>query len=250
MEAPALVATGLTLGHGGAPAVLAGVSIAVRPGDFIAVIGTNGAGKSTLLNALTGALAPRAGSIGLAGRPLGAFDPAERARLLAVVPQSENTPEDFTALEIAEAGRFAHAEPRATALAKARAALAAVDLAGKADAPFATLSAGERQRVLLARALAQDAPFLFCDEPVTNLDPAHQWALYELLKREAEGGRAVVVLEHQVLLVKQFARRVIILSEGGIVHDGPAAELSPADLARAYCIDERVGAAYLGGVAR
>lgn len=246
MKDPALIAQNLTLGYGGAAPVLAGLSLTLHPGDFVAILGPNGAGKSTLLAALTGALAPRAGAITLDGVPLAALAPMARARRLAVVPQSENTPEDFSALEIAEAGRFAHAEPRASALEKAREALAATDLAAKADRPFGELSAGERQRVLLARALAQQADYLFCDEPVTNLDPAHQWALYEVLKRQAAQGRAVVVLEHQVMLVRRFAARAIILAQGGIIHDGPAAALTPELLARAYHLDTDVSRYFLG----
>lgn len=246
MPASALIAQNLTLGYGTAAPVLDGLSLTLRPGDFVAILGPNGSGKSTLLAALTGTLMPRVGAVTLDGTPLAALTPMARARRLAVVPQSENTPEDFSALEISEAGRFAHDEPRAVSQAKAREALAATDLTAKADRPFGELSAGERQRVLLARALAQEADYLFCDEPVTNLDPAHQWSLYEVLRQQAAQGRAVVVLEHQVMLVRRFAARAIILAQGAIIHDGPAAALTPELLSRAYHLEPEVARHFLG----
>jgi iron complex transport system ATP-binding protein len=189
----------------GGRAVLQDVSLRVAAGECVGLIGPNGAGKSTLMRAALG-LIGAAGARSLGGDPVAALAPAERARRAAFLPQEREIGWPVTVKALVALGRAPH-RPRLAALGQAdEAAIAAamqrMDVAQFADRPATDLSGGERARVLIARALAQEAPLLLADEPAAGLDPAHQLALMETFAALAREGRAVnqkKTLRHYIL---------------------------------------------------
>ena len=232
----------------GAPAarpVLRGVSLGLRPGEVVGLVGPNGAGKTTLLRALCGLLPPRRGEVRLEGVPLGRLPGRSRARRLALMPQAAALGLDFTCLDVVLMGRYPHLRPLAPErpgdLAVARAALAEVEMGGCADRRTAGLSAGERQRVLFARARSQEAAVLLCDEPTANLDLRHRAQLFEVLRAHARGGGAVLAAVHDLDLAARHCDRLVLLHEGTVLADGPPDRvLTPAHLEAAYGVEAAV----------
>jgi iron complex transport system ATP-binding protein len=225
---PQLQAQGLAVRLGGRP-VLGPVDLALAPG-WTAVVGPNGAGKSTLLRALAGLLPPAQGSVALDGRPLAQWPPRERALRLAWLAQQGEVTGELSVHETVQLGRIAHlglaGVPGAADAAAVREAMALTECGDWADRPLAALSGGERQRVLLARALATEAPLLLLDEPTTHLDAPHQVALARLfarLTREPAQPRGIVTVLHD-LPVALRADRLLVLRDGRIAADGAPAE--------------------------
>ena len=181
--APILEARAVLFRHEEAEtALFDGLSVAVAAGEFVGLLGPNGAGKTTLLRLLAGLLPPANGEIRLAGRPLADYRPRERARLLASVPQENALLFEFSVLEVVLMGRAPHLgalslEGQAD-LEAAREALGEVGLDSLADRPLSALSSGERQRALIARALAQRPRVLLLDEPTAFLDLKHRLQIY------------------------------------------------------------------------
>lgn len=206
--------------------VLRGVSCEFEPG-WTAIVGPNGAGKSTLLRVLAGLLVPRAGAVELDGKLLGAWSSRERARRVAWLAQQGETSGELTARETVGLGRLAHlglfAQPTPHDEAAIDAAMHATECTAWAQRRLHELSGGERQRVLVARALATDAPVLLLDEPTTHLDPPHQVAIARLLRRFS-ATRTVVSVLHDLSLALQ-ADRVVVLRQGVVQvqagHDDP-----------------------------
>ena len=217
--------------------VLDAVDLALPTGGITAVVGPNGAGKSTLLRAFAGLVTPTSGAITLDGRPLAAYSPPELARALAYLPQERAVHWPLSARAIVALGRLPHrdvstidADPAAV-----DSALAAMDIADLAERPVVELSGGERARVLVARALAQQTPLLLADEPTAGLDPAHALALFKLFTRLAAESRTVVVALHDLSLAARFADHVILLANGRIAAAGPPADvLTPRHLEPAF----------------
>ncbi len=236
-----LSGTALSVSLGGRPIIM-GVDCAVRDGEVLAVLGPNGAGKTTLIKALAGLLPIESGTIEVATRPLAAFAPRERARTIAYLAQNGTIAWPLSVAAVVGLGRLPHgAVPdRLTGADKdavAR-AIAAADLGGFETRAATALSGGERARVLLARAFAVEAPILLCDEPVAALDPRHQLAVMAGLKQEAARGRAVAVVMHDLALAARFADRVIILSGGRKIAEGPPRQaLSAERIAAAFGIE-------------
>ena len=240
---PHLSARSLTVRLGGRP-VLANVTAAVERGERIALVGPNGAGKTTLLRAVTGLL-PYDGDLTLEDRPIRAWEPRARARAVALVRQQADLAVDFTVEELVALGRASHLgwTERLGAADRQRVAeaLAAVDLQGLAARPVTALSGGEQQRVLLAQALAQDAPLLLLDEPTAHLDVRHQLDLLGRVRALADAGRTVIAALHDLELAAQFADRVWVLAAGTLVADGPPADvLTPDLLRRAFGVEAEV----------
>lgn len=201
--------------------VLQAVSAEFGPG-WTAVVGPNGAGKSTLLRALAGLLPPQAGQVLLDGAALRRHTPAQRARLLAWLPQGGEATGELTVRETVELGRIAHLGLLGTpgvadALAVAQ-AMALTECTDWAPRPLGSLSGGERQRVLLARALATQAPVLLLDEPTTHLDAPHQVALARVFRRLAASHTVVTVL-HDLPVALQ-ADRLLVLHGGRVAGHG------------------------------
>jgi iron complex transport system ATP-binding protein len=219
--------------------VLDGVSFELRPGELVLLAGRNGAGKSTLLRALIGALAPVAGRVDLGDRALALWPARARAREVSFVPQSVDTPFEFTGRELVTMGRHPH-RGRAESLqpddrSAIERALIAVDAVAFADRPVTTLSGGEQRRIAVARALATEAPLVLLDEPTNNLDLEHALQLMAMLRRLATAGRGVLVASHDLNLVAPVCDRVVLLHDGRVHADGPPeAALAPAHVATVF----------------
>jgi iron complex transport system ATP-binding protein len=215
------------------------VDMTVPDGEWLALIGPNGAGKTTLLRAIA-RLVPFSGEIALAGRPVTALSRSEVARLVAVVPQEPATPPWLTVAEYVLLGRTPHLGPLAKESASDRHAaarsLARLDLLSFADRRLGTLSGGEKQRVVVARALAQEAAIVLLDEPTAALDIGHQQQALELLDglRE-ESGLTLVAAMHDLTLAALYADRMVLLDAGHVVADGvPGDVLTEEAIARHY----------------
>jgi iron complex transport system ATP-binding protein len=209
--------------------VVDGVDASVGSGEWLALIGPNGAGKTTLLRAIA-RLAPFEGEIAFEGRPLRSLPRAELARMLALVPQEPSTPPWMTVAEYVLLGRTPYLGPLAregrSDREAAALALARLDLLEHRDRPLGALSGGEKQRVVVARALAQEARIVLLDEPTAALDIGHQQQAFELLDTlRDEAGLTLVAAMHDLTLAAQYADRMLLLN-GGVV----AAHGSPEDV--------------------
>lgn len=233
-------------GNGSAPAALKGVSLSVSGGEVLAVIGPNGAGKTSLLRAASGVIRPAEGRVYVGGRDVTRLPPLERARRLAVVPQARSLPPAFTVFDTVLLGRTPYlgwlGRPATADLERAHWALAQVDAAHLAERRVGELSGGEQQRVLLARALAQQTPVLLLDEPTAHLDLQHQAAFLELARRQAHQHRlAVLLVLHEINLAALYADRVALLVGGRLQRVGsPAQVLTEAGLSDAFQTPVRV----------
>jgi iron complex transport system ATP-binding protein len=219
-----LQARGLSVSLGGAP-VLHGLSIEVVPG-WTAIVGPNGAGKSTLLRSLAGLQPLAAGEVVLEGRTLRDWAPRERALRIAWLAQQGEATGELTVDQVVQLGRLPHlglfGEPGAKDHAAVRQAMADTECEAWSQRRLHELSGGERQRVLLARALAVEAPLLLLDEPTTHLDPPHQIALVRLFKRLARE-RAVVSVLHDLSLALQ-ADRLVVMQAGRLCAEGASGD--------------------------
>jgi iron complex transport system ATP-binding protein len=238
----------LTFGYRG-PAVLRDVSFAVGAGELVGLCGPNGAGKSTLLRLMLGLHAPSSGRVTLGGAPLDRLSRRQIARHAALLPQDAPAEVPLSVREAVALGRLPHLgrlQPETAADVEAVArALAATDTATLAERPLTELSGGERHRVHLARALAQEAPLLLLDEPIAGLDIAHQLAAMDLLRVTAGAGRAVVVALHDLALAARRCDRILLLAGGGLDADAsPAQVLTRETLARVFGVraDVRIDA--------
>lgn len=213
-------------------AVLSGVDLRIAPGEFVGLLGPNGAGKTTLLRAALGLLAAQ-GRSSLADLP----EPA-RARAAAFVAQGRHIAWPMPVDSLVALGRIAHpGVARAADRAAIDHAIAALGLQGLRHRQATELSGGEQARVLIARALAQDTPILFADEPIAGLDPAAQIAVMRLFRDLAGQGRTVLASLHDLGLAARFCSRLVLLHEGRLVADGPAREvLTAANIARVFGI--------------
>ncbi len=209
--------------------VLCGVSLELRSGEVLGLAGANGAGKTTLLRAASGLLRPDAGQVLLAGRPLASYGRRELARQIAVVPQDTPFAFPFLAGEAVLMGRSPHLPrlgfegPRDLAIA--RSALAQVGIEALADRSILELSGGERQLVLLARALAQEPRVLLLDEPTAHLDLRHRLQVLELVRELAAAGRSALVVSHDLSLAARSCDRLALLAAGRVLAVGPPAEI-------------------------
>lgn len=200
------------------------VTLALRAGEALALVGPNAAGKSTLVRALAGLLRPSAGDVLLRGRPLGEAGRDAVARAVALVAPDEAVPATITVAERARLGRYPHRGPLRPFTAADHAAvahaLARTGVAALADRPLATLSAGERQLAALARGLAQEPAVLLLDEPAAHLDIGHQLRLYRVLDEVRSEGVAVLAVVHDLPRAAAWAERLVLLAGGRIVAEG------------------------------
>jgi iron complex transport system ATP-binding protein len=221
------------------------VSFGAADGEWVCLIGPNGAGKSTLLSAIAG-LVPFGGSIEMSGRALGSLSRKERARAIALVPQQPVLPEALRVADYVMLGRAPYLGPfgaeRPNDVEVVRAVLERLDLWWAAGRRLDVLSGGELQRVVLARALAQQAPMLLLDEPTTGLDLGHQQRVLELIASLRAAERLTVVCAmHDLTIAGQFAERFVLLDGGRVVADGSRAEvLRPELIERHYGARVRV----------
>lgn len=229
----------------GARVALDGISLSVNPGEIVGLVGPNASGKSTLARVACGLVAPSRGSAKLGGDEASRLPRREAARRAAFVPQLLPGELPYTALEVALMGRAPHLGLLAVESqddeAIARASLEAVGIAGLAGRAFDTLSGGERQLCVLARALSQRTPLLVLDEPTSALDLAHQETLARVVKLEARAGRGALVVLHDLSLAAALCSRLVLLAGGRALSAGtPAEVLTEALLERAYGVRPRV----------
>ena len=244
------------------------ISLTIGRGGFVGILGPNGSGKTTLLKLLGGALKPASGTIRLDGHDVGTLSRRALARRVAVVPQETHLAFDYTALEVVLMGRYPHLGAFAFEgqddLSAAEAAMATTGTAELAARPFATLSGGEKQRVIIASALAQldgrgdrsatanepsadgDA-LLLLDEPTASLDLKYQLQIAALLRQLNERRQLTVVLStHDLRLARAVCTRLVLLSAGGVLADGtPAEVLTPARVGQLYGVDPELAAPIL-----
>jgi ABC-type cobalamin/Fe3+-siderophores transport system ATPase subunit len=209
--------------------VLTNISFAIAAGELVAMIGPNGSGKTTLLKILLGLLAPARGEVTLQGRPLSTLEPKARAKIIAYVSQQPPLSFPLTVRELVALGRYPHGgrgkESPADALAIAQ-ALKHTAIEHLSDRQFNTLSGGEKQKVLIARALAQSAQIILLDEPTLHLDLYYQLQILSGLKRLCVAERiTVITVLHDVNLVSVFADKALLLSGGELRAFGPVAEV-------------------------
>jgi iron complex transport system ATP-binding protein len=225
--------------------VVDGVSIDVPKGDWLMIVGPNGAGKTTLLRAIAG-LASARGMIEVDGRPLSKLHARARAQVIAFVPQTPVIPIGTSVFDYVLLGRTPHISylgtESAADLEAAAEALEFLDLGRFSSRALESLSGGELQRVLLARAIAQHAPIVLLDEPNTSLDIGHQQDVLDLIDRlRRQRGLTVVSTMHDLTLAGLYAHRLVLLDHGRIVADGDASVvLTEAHLERYYGARVRV----------
>lgn len=232
----------------GAQTVLREVSVTLQPGEVLGVLGPNGAGKSTLLGALNGELPLAGGAVSLDGRPLASWQGTERARRLAVLPQSSSLNFAFSVEAVVGFGRLPHDSGRQRDAEIVRDAMAAADASHLAGRSYLALSGGERQRVHLARVLAQLWPggaeqVLLLDEPTSALDPLHQHTTLQAVRDFAGRGAAVLVILHDLNLAARYCDRLMLLHESRVHLLGTPHEVLQAEpLRRVFGLDVLVQA--------
>jgi iron complex transport system ATP-binding protein len=224
--------------------VLHGVSLELRAGEALALVGPNAAGKSTLVRALAGLLPAAGGAVLLEGRPLTAWARAAVARRLALVAAEDEAPARLTVADRVALGRYPHRGPLAPLAAADHAAIARAlrltEIEHLRERPLGTLSAGERQLALVARGLAQEPAVLLLDEPATHLDVRHQLHLFRVLDEVREQGVAVLVVVHDLPRAAAWAPRMAVVAGGRVVADGAAFDvLRDATTASAFGVGIR-----------
>jgi iron complex transport system ATP-binding protein len=229
----------LSFSYGALP-VLGDLTLSLAPGEMAALLGPNGSGKSTLLNLSAGVLRPGGGRIGLNDADLAELSPRERARKVAMVPQSLSISFAFTVRELVSLGRTPHLSPlrgeRREDLAAIARAMEQADVADLGDRLVGQISGGERQRAALAMALAQEPALLLLDEPTAHLDVHHQMGLLGLVRSlNREQGITVLAAMHDMNLAALWFDRILLLDEGRIAADGaPPAVLRPDLIERVF----------------
>nr|WP_152418302.1 ATP-binding cassette domain-containing protein [Halorubrum aidingense] len=226
----------LSVSFGDVP-VVSGVDLDVDRGSLVGLVGPNGAGKTTVLRAIKGTIEPDAGTVRLNGDPADDLSAREVGRRVASVPQETSLAFDFPVRHVVEMGRTPHLgrfdghgpeDERAV-----REAMDAAGVARFADRPITAVSGGERQRVLLARALAQETPALLLDEPTASLDVNHAVRTVELVRELVDDGRAALAAIHDLDMAARYCDEIVVLANGGVHAAGPPEEVLTADAVRA-----------------
>ena len=216
--------------------VLEEVSLELQPGSFTGLVGPNGSGKTTLLRIAAGLLRPDRGTVRLCGRPMEKLSRAQVARQLALLPQSPKLPATFTAWDLVLMGRTPFlgflGREGVRDIAAAERAMEMARCQHLAERRMEELSGGEQQRVLMARALAQEPEVLLLDEPTAHLDMQHQIALIDLVAEQVDGGMAALGVFHDLNLAACYCHRLAVLSQGRLVAEGTPEQVLTADILR------------------
>lgn len=225
---PVLETEGATLRFG-ERTVLESVSLAFRPGEFVGIIGPNGSGKTSLLRLLDGIYTPDRGAVTLYGRRLSSYAPKARARSISFMMQDEHDAVTFTVLETVLSGRYPYRRPleaeTESDIEHSREKLSYVGLSGFDHRRFDTLSTGEKQLVLFARTLVQDAAVVLLDEPTSNLDIAHQQRILTMARDLARAGKTVIAAIHGINEAARYCTRLVLLDRGTVAADGKPSEV-------------------------
>ncbi|MTH34294.1 ATP-binding cassette domain-containing protein [Paracoccus limosus] len=237
---PLLATRGLAVGHGGR-ALIAGLELRLPPGQVLCVLGPNGAGKTTLFRTLLGLIPPVAGEVLLAGAPLAQLSRRRIAARLAHVPQALANPFAFAALDIVLMGAAARlgplARPGPPETARAMAALQRLGIADLAQARIGQLSGGQRQLVLIARALAQQAAALIMDEPTASLDFANRRRVGQAIRDLAGAGHGIILSSHDPDHAAALADQVLLMGRHGVIASGTVdGTMTAANLSQLYGI--------------
>ncbi len=233
---PLIEVRDLSVAFGDVP-VVSGVDLTVERGSLVGLVGPNGAGKTTVLRAIKGTVDADAGEVRLGGEPASTLSARETGRRVASVPQATSLAFDFRVRHVVEMGRTPHLGrfdghgPEDEAAV--REAMHATDVARFADRSIAAVSGGERQRVLLARALAQGTPSLLLDEPTASLDVNHAVRTVELVRELVDDGRAALAAIHDLDMAARYCDEVVVLANGGVHAAGPPEEVLTAGALRA-----------------
>ena len=233
-----LQAADVSFAYGPGLAGVHGVSLEIPRGDLVGILGPNGSGKTTLLRLLGGMLTPASGRVSIDGRDLTRIPRRDVARRISVVPQETRLSFEYSVLEVVLMGRYPHLGAfeleSLRDLAIAREALAATGTLALQDRLFPTLSGGEKQRVIVASALAQSAGLMLLDEPTTALDPGFQIEIAALLRRlNAERGVTMAVATHDLNLAAGLCRRLVLLRQGRVLAAGPTEQVLTRESVRA-----------------
>ena len=225
---------------------LKGVDLAVASRESVALIGPNGSGKSTLLKVVSGVLRPDDGTVRLDDSSIGSLSARQIARRLAMVEQERSIGFDFTVREVVAMGRIPHRGRFARESRDDRRAIdhamELADVRNLADRSIRAVSSGERQRVYLGMALAQEPDVLLLDEPTTHLDLRHQVQFMTIVRERADEGMTVLIAIHDLTLAAQAADRIALMSEGKIVVTGtPSEVLTPSNVRRVFNVEAVVG---------
>jgi iron complex transport system ATP-binding protein len=228
----------LRFSYGSLP-VLRGVSLETRSGEVCGLFGPNGCGKTTLFRCCLGLLRGRAETLAVEGHDIGSLPPAQRARLMAYVPQEHKPPFPLLVRDVVMLGRTPYlgllGRPAPADWRIVHETLERVGLAGLAARPYDRLSGGQRQLVLIARAVAQRTPVILLDEPASGLDFHNQVRIWGVLRSLAESGASVLCCSHDPNHVAWFCDRAVVMKDGSIVAEGtPSEALSAATLDRLY----------------
>lgn len=240
MTRDTLHALGMSAGYGTTD-IIEQISCSFSPGTFTGIIGPNGSGKTTLLRALSRAL-PCSGLLTLNDKPVSAYTAAELGMVLGFVPQDEERPFSYSVMQVVLMARYLRTS-RFAALSPAdyersRTALRQTGTADLENRSIKTLSGGEWQRVLIARALAQDTRVLLLDEPTSHLDLGHQSEILTLLRHLSDEGSTIIAVFHDLNLAALFCDRLILIRNGRVAGDGtPAQVLTPQTIREAYGAD-------------
>jgi len=240
-----LEARALAASYGKSPA-LRGLDASFPAGEIVALLGENGSGKSTLLKVFARIVPPSSGEALLDGRPLSTLARRETARRIAYVPQSDELVFPIRSLDLVLQGRAPRSRGFSADSPEDRRAafdaMAACDVAHLAGRDASALSGGERRRVFLARALAQEADIWLLDEPTSGLDPRHRFDFLGVLLREHRTrGTTVILVTHEISLAAELAGRIVVLVEGRAVVSGrPSETLTPEIIRRAFGVEARV----------
>jgi iron complex transport system ATP-binding protein len=230
-----LQATDLVCGYHG-QAITAPLNLTLDAGKVISLIGPNGSGKSTLLKTVSAELPALSGGVSVLGGHLRGLGPAQVAQKLAVVPQDESYAFRFTVWQIVAMGRLARSQgffetPEDDQAI--RAALEATDCAPFAQRSILEISGGERQRVMIARAVAQETPVLIMDEPTSHLDVAHIADFVAIIRRLAAEGKGIILAVHDINVALAVADEILLLHKGQCRFQGSAADLAHGEEAEA-----------------
>jgi iron complex transport system ATP-binding protein len=236
----------VSFSYDGASLVLDGIDLEANGGEFVALIGPNGSGKSTLLKIVSGVLRPSDGDVHLGDASIGTLSVRQIAQRLAMVEQERPIGFDFTVREVVAMGRTPHRgrfarETRDDRTAIAR-AMTLADVVDLKDRSIRAVSGGERQRVFLAMALAQEPKALLLDEPTTHLDLRHQVQFMSIVQERAREGAAVVMAIHDLTLAAQTTDRIVLMHHGHIIVAGPPSDvLTRRYIKQAFDLDVEVG---------
>lgn len=220
--------------------VLKNFSFRLNKGDFAGLIGPNGAGKTTIIKLLSGFLKPHEGTVSLKGSPIRSLNASERSRYMATVSQNVFTPMPYTVRQIVELGRVSRVSRFGglgkTDIAAVKKAMDLMDISEKAEKLFNHLSGGEKQRAMIAMALAQEPEVLLLDEPTSSLDIGHSYKVMKMLQElNMNNGITILLISHDIQLAANFCSRILLLKGGEIIDDGkPEDVISVCNIETAY----------------